>query len=389
MKRFFVILMTLFLSLNAFAELKYIEISSKQNLPMVRIKTIEDFEAIIRNYDISLVFLQYDIETRPSSALSFQPLTKSNEAFVIAENTYFIFSLEGYKTLADYKAGKNSNYKSAYDYEQAKSLGIDDAEFFYYYTRNSFHNVADANEAYKNGFVLYKAFKSETNFISGQKYLAVIENNPKNQESDAYYEAKKMGYANYKDYKEYLNYSAKGFKTKDEYQAAKSKGFSNAGEEKTATEAGFTNNEEYSDAKSLGLNTKSDFTTYKEITRAIDNIIEERKLPKKHATLYYFIQKLPKSECAISILSKTLTDNYNENSPELKNALNSYLKTGPVQQANKTTKAKIKPRASSPYPQITNNSDLFSETRLKEFFASIDISQLGTYSSDSEIFKKK
>jgi hypothetical protein len=200
MKRIFAIIAALFLTNCAFADLKYIEIESKQNLPMIRIKTIEDFEAIINAYDISLVFLQYDSNSRTG----FNSVLKTSEAFIIAGNTYFVFSMEGYKTLSDYKSGKTANFKTSSDYETAKSLGIDNAEFFYYYDRNSFQNINDANNAYKNGFVFYTAFRtqsaSEQVFSSSNK-LVFNENNPRNNESEAYYEAKKLGYVNYTDYK--------------------------------------------------------------------------------------------------------------------------------------------------------------------------------------------
>lgn len=118
--------------IHAFPEQIYIEIGSKQNLPMIRIKTVEDFEAIIKAYDISLIFLQYDSD--PNFGASSSP--KSSDAFVIVGNTYFAFSLEGYKTLADYKIGKSEGYKNSADYEKAKKLGIENGEFFYYCERN-------------------------------------------------------------------------------------------------------------------------------------------------------------------------------------------------------------------------------------------------------------
>jgi hypothetical protein len=292
--------------------------------------------------------------------------------------------MEGYKTLADYKSGKAANFKNSEDYEKSKSQGIEDTEFFYYCERNSFRAPEDAEDAYKNGFVLYTTLRTEKNYMSGQKYTRVTENTPRNQESETYYNAKKLDFTNYADYKEYLDYTAKGFRTKDEYLDAKAKGFSNAEDEKNAREAGFTNNEEYSEAKRLGLKTESDYVIYKEITREIDRIIYGRKIPKKYATVYYFIQGLPKSECAISVLSKTLTDAYNANSTEVKNALDSYFKAGTAPQKSNTYF-----NTKRTQPQINSIANLFSESQLKEFFTSTDISALGSYSSQSEIFKKK
>ena len=55
MKKQLLTVFTILFGIHAFPELKYIEIDSKQNLPMIRIKTVDDFEAIIKAYDISLI----------------------------------------------------------------------------------------------------------------------------------------------------------------------------------------------------------------------------------------------------------------------------------------------------------------------------------------------
>ena len=383
MKRIFAIIAAIFLTNCAFADLKYIEIESKQNLPMIRIKTIEDFEAIINAYDISLVFLQYDSDLRPG----FNSVSKNSEAFIIAGNTYFVFSMEGYKTLSDYKSGKTANFKTSSDYEKAKSLGIGNAEFFYYYDRNSFQNINDANNAYKNGFVFYTAFRtqsaSEQVFSSSNK-LVFNENNPRNNESEAYYEAKKLGYVNYTDYKEYKDYTAKGFITKEEYLSAKAKGFYNADEVKTAEEAGFINKEEFTNAQKLGLKTKSDFTDYTEITVSIDKISKDAKIEKKNAIVVYFMNKLPKGEMSLSVLSNTLKDDFSENSPELRKALNFYAND--VKNQGEYDK---KQRDRYSRNQTIDIANLFYTENLKKFFKEVNISQIGSYNENTEIFRRK
>lgn len=222
MKKQLLIFLTILLGIHAFSELKYIEIGTKQNLPMIQIKTVEDFEAIIKTYDISLIFLQSDSLSKLGSS-------NSSEAFVIAENTYFLFPLEGYKTLADYKKGKSEGYKNSSDFEKAKQLGIENGEFFYYCERNSFTKLEDAEDAYKNGFVLYSIAKKQSSvekmFSPIEKLLVFNENPPQNKESEAYYEAKKLGYENYEDYKKYLDYTAKGFKTRENMLIAENNGF--------------------------------------------------------------------------------------------------------------------------------------------------------------------
>ncbi|MBB5224734.1 M23 family metallopeptidase [Treponema ruminis] len=245
MKRILFIIQIIILGIHAFPELKYIEIDSKQNLPMIRIKTVDDFEAIIKAYDISLIFLQSDSYSKPGSST----VPKSSDAFVIAGNTYFIFSLEGYKTLADYKKGKSEGYKNPSDYEKAKQLGIENGEFFYYCERNSFTNLEDAEDAYKNGFVLYSTVKKQSSvekMVSPLQSLIVFnENPPKNKESEAYYGAKELGYVNYVDYKDYLDYTSKGFKTKEDSQIAENNGFEKGDDYYNAKEKGIESYDDY------------------------------------------------------------------------------------------------------------------------------------------------
>ncbi len=385
MKKQLLIFLTILLGIHAFPELKYIEIGTKQNLPMIQIKTVEDFEAIIKAYDISLIFLQSDSYSKVGSS----SVSNFSDAFVIAGNTYFLFSLEGYKTLADYKKGKGEGYKNSSDYEKAKKLGIENGEFFYYTERNSFKNLEDAEDAYKKGFVLYETFRNrprtENLFpkVPAQNQKILIEENPKNKESDAYYEAQKRGYENYEDYKEYLDYTAKGFNTKDEAILAKSKGFSQADEFKTATAAGFIDKDEYKTAEKLGLTSKSDFIKYNEITTSINNIVENQRLNKKDSAVYYFIQNLQKGDYALSALSKSLIKDYDFYSTELKNSLDLYINDI---KSKREYDQKLQDRKKK--NNILNIPSFFTENELRIFFNLVSDPQLGSYSSQTEIFKK-
>lgn len=385
MKKQLLIFLTILLGIHAFPELKYIEIDSKQNLPMIQIKTVEDFEAIIKTYDISLIFLQSDSYSKLGSS----SVSNFSDAFVIAENTYFLFPLEGYKTLADYKIGKSEGYKNSSDFEKAKQFGIENGEFFYYCERNSFTKLEDAEDAYKNGFVLYETFRNRPRTENlfpkapAQNQKILIEGNPKNKESEAYYEAKKLGYVNYVDYKEYLDYTTRGFNTKDESILAKSKGFSQADEFKTATAAGFVDKDEYKAAEKLGLTTKSDFIKYNEITTSINNIVENQRLNKKDSAIYYFIQNLQKGDYALSALSKSLIKDYDFYSTELKNSLDLYINDI---KSKREYDQKLQDRKKK--NNILNIPIFFTENELRIFFNLVSDPQLGSYSSQTEIFKK-
>ena len=333
MRRFFSFVFTVLMLCGAAAELKYVEIGARQNLPMIRIKSIDDFETIINTYNISLVFLQSNSG-------------RTNEAFVMAENTYFVFELDGYKTLADYRAGNAALFRTAEDYGKAKALGIEKSDFYYYYARNSFKSVEDAKDAQKKGF----------------------------DKSIDYYSAKQLGFANYTDYSEYLFYTANGFKSRDEYLLAKSKGFSQADMFKMASEAGFLNYDEYRRAEQFGLKTKSDLVAFNEITGAIDTIAATRKLNKEQSALFYYLALLPKSEKAVSALSNPLNSLYMAHSAEVRAALGQYVYGSSSW--------------SYSYGGTKKIGTIFSEPFLKKFFSQVDVSDIGSYSEESEIFKR-
>ena len=142
MKRAFPLFFLLCLS-PLLAEIKYVTITSRQNLPVITVETIDDFEAIINAYSIPIAYLYFDSTSHEKSTL-----------LVAAEGTYFSLPLEGYKTLSDYRKGTTAKYKNGADYYKAQSLGVTDAAFFYYYSRNHFESLKDAELAYRNGFVL-------------------------------------------------------------------------------------------------------------------------------------------------------------------------------------------------------------------------------------------
>jgi hypothetical protein len=335
MKKLFAMLFCVLISVCATAELKYIEIVQTQNLPLFMVKSIDDFEAIISRYGASMVFLQY------------QPQSSSSTAFVIAENTYFSFDLEGYASIADFRSGKNQKYKNAQDYEEGKSLGFSNSEAYYFYTKNSFKSVKDCLTAISHKF----------------------------PDSRSFYNAKNQGYSEYSDYKEFCDFSALGYLSKEEYTEAKSKGFYHANEFRTATTAGFLNKNEYSQAISMGLKTKEDFS-------AIEKYCSEFNVEKKVSAIYYFVQKIPKGEMSISVLGKSLRENLQKTSQELQTAMSLYISGFEnVQEYERNRRQTVK--------RFVNIQYLFDDSSLKRFFNAVDTSKLGAYSDKTEIFKRK
>lgn len=415
-KRIFSFLVIFVLSFTAFAELKYIEIGSIKNAPTVQIKSIEDFEAIISTNKIATAYLHKE----------------SDSLLVIAENTYFSFAMNGYFTLADYKNGNSLNYKNGTDYNEAKTLVLaDNSEIYYFYKRNEFKSVADCRDAYKNGFCFEKektvreerrTAKNATekiveamNRVNSNLIYGAIKNFP---ESDAYYKAKELGYSNYSDYYEYLDFTAKGFKSKEDMQTAIAQGFFDseksvsswvgavATDFYTAQENRFPNREEYVNAKDKNLTTYADWKKYQEITATCDKIAKSQNTDKGFALLYYQIQTMQKSEMSLSVLSKTLQEDFKSvYSENLGNALKRYgnvkiqnqnnsiafqnRKKVTLKQDGTTQKIDTSDKSETEAKKTPFRENLFEEEILKSFFKDVNISQIGSYNEKTEIFKRK
>ena len=391
-RRMFTVIAGIFLSLSAFAELKYIEIETIKNAPIVQVKSIDDFESIIVKNKNSTVYQH----------------KASDSLIVISENTYFLFIMNGYFTLEDFRNGNLLLFNTGSDYNEAKLLGVNDnSDIYYFYKRNDFKSIVDCRDAYKNGFCL-----------SGKK---------KNLESDIYYKAKEYGFSNITEYNEYLDFTTKGFKSKNDMQTAIALGFPvteeflvENGELKNSTilyqmlnddagndfyksqELGFPNYAEYTVAKEKGILTFSDLQKYREITEYCEKLVEQQKLDRNFALMYYQISQLSETELSLSILSKILEENFNYYSDELKRALIKYKNTKKKETTNtsdstKSTNRNLFQNGKKVYtikkkPASTRNAiqeTLFSTENLKKFFSIVNISEIGSYSEKTEIFKRK
>lgn len=154
MKRLFFLAAMTAVSFGAFADLKYIEIESVINVPIIQVKSADGFEGILKANKIRTAYIQKE----------------SGTLFVIADNTYFSFMLNGYDSFEDYKKGSSRSFKNGTDYNEAKLLALSDSsEVYYFYKRNDFKSAADCRDAYKNGFCFIKDVKNRFEFDQKQK----------------------------------------------------------------------------------------------------------------------------------------------------------------------------------------------------------------------------
>ena len=339
------------LSTPVFA-IRYIDVSSVTNVPLIKVKSIEDFEEIIGTYQISFVYRVSVKEEakRSNNSYSYDNERKydsiKNTLFVMANGTYFSFFADEYTSIADYKTGTATGFKKGSDFNNARKLGIESSDFYYWYSDNHFRSIEDALDANKKGFISAK--------------------------SEDYYKAKELGYSSYADYKLYCDYTKQGFKTKDEWETAKKAGFTYAEPFHKATDAGFKTRSEYEAAQKVGLqDNKDSYDFYVSITNSIDKIVEKDKLSKKEAFVLTLLQSFPKGEMSISVLSSRLQDMINKKR-DVKNPLSKFI----FDDSQRTH-------------SYSDVSQLLTPSGLNAFFSAVDISKLGSYDRKTEIFKKR
>lgn len=333
----------------ACAEMSYIEIDSIQNATIIRIKSLADFESLISKNNVSTAFLQ----------------TSSGDLLINIGNTYFSFPLKNYRSIADYKAGEGAGYKNGNEYYEAAKLELPSSELYNYYKKNSFASTEDCIDANINGFPT----------------------------SNEYYAAKQQGYEKYSDYKDYLTWTGYGFKGKEDWLLSAETGFgNNASRFYDAQNKGFENSSDYDKAKELGFATNEDFQIYNTVKKDLEKIADAKACERNHAVIYYFMQKLPKDEFSLGVLSKDLSNLYNGIGQSARKTIGIYMREG-----ESGTSSSSGQRASGGYghrgysnsPSDFNANYFFEEEPLRNFFTKVDVKELGSYSSKSEIFKRK
>ena len=176
------------------------------------------------------------------------------------------------------------NFNNGYDYYKALKLGISDGEIYSYYLRNNFSSVEQCLNAYKNGFVANKSINSNNYSLLNKK------------EDEAYFDALQKGFETFHDYEEYVEYTSKNFKSKADYEESKRNKYSKAKDFYDSKDGLFNDAETFYHAKTVGITTNKDYQIYKKIVFSIESIIEDKKLDKKSAVIFYYIKNLPKGE---------------------------------------------------------------------------------------------
>ena len=282
MKKTALIIITAFMAaVFGFSEIKYIEIKSAEDIPIIYLKRIEDLEEIINEYGVKIGY-------RGNGFL-----------IVCAENAYFHFPMNGYYTISDYKTGESLKFKTGNDfYEATLELGFEDSQSYYFYKSNDFASKNDTVLALKNGF----------------------------KNSRDFYDARQNGISTNSDYQNFLAAEEKGFDSTSDYFQAMELKFSYGREYYSAMEAGFHNADEVKAAAEWGLPTFSDYETFLKVQKQIDSFCEKNKLTKEDAFVFYLISNIKKGEeFSLSALSRRLREDSDKMGDYVSYAIRKYI----------------------------------------------------------------
>ena len=180
----------------------------------------------------------------------------------------------------------------------------------------------------------------------------------------------------------YYFFKSNSFNSVEDCTDARKNGFSRASEFYDAQTKGFSTNADYQKARSYNLQDKSSFEKFCEIEDSIERIVSSKAVDKRQAFIFHFLARLPKGESAISVLPTSLRNLYDATPTDVKNALYMYINI--TNSSNTRNRYNDYNRRNS-YQTLDY---LFNVDSLKQFFASVDASELGTYSSQTEIFKR-
>ena len=281
---------------RAFAEIKYIEIKDVSNVSEIEFSNLSDFE----KFAVGDIFF----------------CKKTSKSYVLVGGTYYSYNLQGYKTVADFKAG--SKYKNAIDYYESVEQKIPDAERFYFYKSNHFANGADALDAWANGWGEKFERANYARFEDEEIYLG-------SPISNLYYSAKQYGINTLSECVELLFLQKHEFESMEIYRIAKSKGFKENSDYQSAIAKGFETKEVWDAARKLNLANASEYQNYIAFVAEIENKIDEKDFTKEAAVVYHYIAKVPKDNYSLEKLIENCNSQMKNENANVKLAIEKYV----------------------------------------------------------------
>ncbi|MCQ6254322.1 NYN domain-containing protein [Methanocaldococcus sp.] len=239
--------------------IKYIEVDEIENLPKVKIKSVEEFLESHRVLGKNVIYRYED---------------NIEQIFFFVDNgVIFYIPANGFKSLSDMIEAKSLGLSAEEYYEY---LQFENLEEYKKYKSSGFKNIEDYKKAKELGFIdgLKKleeegiAKKVDDKYSIYYLYNGILEERKFSNDAELYYFALERGFKNFDELVEALK---AGFGDYNEYQDALKRGFKDAYEYNDALFRGFKNAEEYRIAKTLEISSEKEFKEYKELKKICEN----------------------------------------------------------------------------------------------------------------------
>ena len=230
-------------------QIKCIEVEEIENLPKIKLKSINEFLELIKTLKKPIIYRYEDV------------------FFIVDSGAMYYIPAEGFKTLEDLINAKNLGLNAEEYYEY---IEFSDMEEYKKYKSSGFSSVEDYNKAKELGFIgglerLVKkgiAIKKDDKYVISYSTPSTMKEMSFENDASLYYFAMENGF---KDFDELVNVLKLGFIDVNEYKDALKRGFKNAYEYNDALSRGFKDAEEYNLAKEMGIKTKEEFDEYKKL----------------------------------------------------------------------------------------------------------------------------
>ncbi|CAB3288580.1 conserved protein of unknown function [Methanocaldococcus lauensis] len=239
--------------------IKYVDVDEIENLPKVKVKSVEEFLESHRVLGKNVIYKYED---------------NIEQIFFFVDNgVIFYIPTNGFKSLPDMIEAKSLGLSAEEYYEYLQFGNIDE---YKKYKSSGFRNIEDYKKAKELGFIdgLEKlvneniAKKVDDKYIIEYLYYGILEEQIFSNDAELYYFALDRGFKSFDELVEALK---AGFGDYREYQDALKRGFKDAYEYNDALSRGFKDAEEYKIAKTLGVSSEKELKEYKELKRICEN----------------------------------------------------------------------------------------------------------------------
>ncbi|ADC68870.1 conserved hypothetical protein [Methanocaldococcus sp. FS406-22] len=239
--------------------IKYVDVEEIEDLPRVKVKSVEEFLEAIRVLGKQVICRYVD---------------NIEQIFFFVDNgVIFYIPSDGFKTLFDLINAKSLGL-SAEEYYEYLELG--DIEEYKKYKSSGFKSIEEYKKAKELGFIgglekLVKegiARKVDDKYCIEYLFYGILEEETFSNDAELYYFAIEKGFS---DFDELFNALKAGFGDANEYKDALERGFKDAYEYNDALSKGFKDAEEYRIAKAIGVGSKKELEEYMQLKRICEN----------------------------------------------------------------------------------------------------------------------